>query len=387
MTQESRDEVYDLLAARGVSRRDFLTYCGAVAAMLGLGEAAAPQIASALEATLPQPRQPVLWLGLGLCTGCTESMAQISYPDVPTVVLDLLSVNYWETVQAAAGESAEKAKLDTIAAGNYIAVVEGTVMTGANGNTLRIAGKTGNEHLEEIASKATAVVAVGSCAVDGGWVRGRPNPAGGMGVAEYLKSKNIPTPVVNLPTCPVNPEWIVAVVIDALLLGKLPTLDDKGRPTLIFGSSIHDNCPRRGHFENGEFVTEFGSAEEAKGYCLYKLGCKGPQTFTNCPVVRWNRKQSWCVESGSPCIGCGNLNWTDNDGPFLDRMRSIPIGGLGNVRPEVPAYLAGGALAVGLVAHGFGMKAAGRVGDGPPMETEKVWDRKHGKGKKGGGKQ
>lgn len=388
MTQESRDAVHDMLAARGVSRRDFLGYCGSLAVMLGLAETAAPQIASALEATLPQPQAPVLWLGLGLCTGCTESMAQIGYPDVPTVVLDLLSINYWETVQAAAGEYAEKAKEETIHAnkGKYIAVVEGTVMTGADGNTLRIAGKTGNEHLEEIAKDAYAVLAVGSCAVDGGWVVGRPNPAGGMGVSEYLKSKGIDVPVINLPTCPVNPEWIVAMVVDALIIGKLPEMDDMGRPTLIFGSSIHDNCPRRGHFENGEFVDEFGTVEEAKGYCLYKVGCKGPQTFTNCPTVRWNRKQSWCVESGAPCIGCGNLNWTDNNAPFLNRVRDIPLGSLGNVKPETIAYTVAGAAAVGLVAHGLGMNAAGRTHGGPPVETEKAWDRKHGKGKKGGGK-
>jgi hydrogenase small subunit len=386
MAKESRDGINELLASRGVSRRDFLGYCGALTAMLGLSEAMAPQIASALEATLPRPQAPVIWLGLGLCTGCTESMAQINYPDVPTVVLDLLSIDYWETTMAAAGESAEKAKTDLMASakGKYVAVVEGTVMTGADGNTLRIAGKTGNEHLEEIAKDAFAIVAVGSCAVDGGWVRGRPNPAGGMGVAEYLKSKNIATPVINLPTCPVNPEWIVAVVVDAIILGKLPELDGQGRPKLIFGSSIHDNCPRRGHFENGEFVEQFGTPEEAKGYCLYKVGCKGPQTFTNCPVVRWNRKQSWCVDSGSPCIGCGNLNWTDNDGPFLDRMRSLPLGSLGNVRPETLAYAVGGVAAVGLVAHGLGMNAAGRIGDGPPMEEKKAYDRK--REKKGGGK-
>jgi hydrogenase small subunit len=379
----------DLLAARGVSRRDFLKFCGATAVMLGLTEAAAPQIASAVEAVLPQPQAPAVWLNLGACTGCTESIAQVNYPDVATVVLDLLSLNYFETVMAPPGASAEKAMEDTIASakGKYIAIIEGTVMTGADGNTLRIGGKTGNEHLEKLAKDAAAVVAVGSCAVDGGWVIGRPNPAGGMGVAEYLKSKGIGTPVVNLPTCPVNPEWIVAVVIDVLLLGKGPdalNLDPEGRPKLIYSSAIHDNCPRRGHFENGEFVTEFGSAEEAKGYCLYKVGCKGPQTFTDCPTVRWNRKQSWCVESGAPCIGCGNLNWTDNNGPFLNRVRDIPLGSLGNVHPETIAYGVGGALAAGLVVHGFGMKAAGRIGDGPPMEEMKVYDRK--RMKKGGGK-
>ena len=150
--------------------------------------------------------------------------------------------------------------------------------------------------------------------------------------ATYLKQEGIATPVINLPTCPVNPEWIVAMVVDVLLLGSsrtsaiLDELDEFGRPKIIFGQTIHDNCPRRGHFENGEFVYEFGTDEEAKGYCLYKVGCKGPQTYTNCPIVRWNRQVSWCVESGRPCIGCGGFNWVDENAPFLNRSASIGIG-------------------------------------------------------------
>ena len=126
-----------------------------------------------------------------------------------------------------------------------------------------------------------------------------PNPAKATWVSASTSSrKGIATPVINLPTCPVNPEWIVAMVVDVLLLGKLESgaildeLDEFGRPKLIFGQTIHDNCPRRGHFENGEFVYQFGSAEEAKGYCLYAVGCKGPQTYTNCPIVRWNNQVS-----------------------------------------------------------------------------------------------
>lgn len=389
MAEETRSATYDLLAAHGVSRRDFLKYCGAVAAVLGLAETAAPQVAAAVENAAAGPLAPVVWLDHGLCTGCTESMAQSDYPDVPSIVLDLLSINYWETVSAAAGAQAEESLKQTIEAnkGKYIVVVEGTIMTGADGNTLRLGGKPGVEQLKEVLPGAAAVIAVGSCAVDGGWVRGRPNPAGGVGLGEWMKDNNIDVPLVNLPTCPVNPEWVVAVVVDHLLLGKLPELDSNGRPTLIYGSAIHDNCPRRGHFENGEFVTEFGSPEEAKGYCLYKVGCKGPQTFTNCPVVRWNRRASWCVESGSPCIGCGGPNWVDNNAPFLERHADIPLGSLGATRPGAIAGVVGAAAAVGLVAHGLGMKAAGRVPGGAPEEELKVYDRKRlAKQQKGGGK-
>jgi hydrogenase small subunit len=396
MAQEARAEFNELLAARGVSRRDFLKYCGSVAALLGMSEMYAPQIASAIASG--SKLQPALWMAHGLCTGCTESMAQIGKPDVPTIVLDLLSVNYWETVMAAAGDQAEANVKATVDAGGYVLIIEGSVLTGFGGNAFRIAGRTGIDELVEVASKAAAVIAVGSCAVDGGWVAGNPNPAGATGVQAFLKTKNIAVPVINLPTCPVNPEWVVAILVDVLLEGKLAdgsilkTLNAKGEPSLIFGSTIHDNCPRRGHFENGEFVV-YGAADqaakEAMGWCLYQVGCKGPQTYTNCPLVRWNRSISWCVESGSPCIGCGTAdpvaggsgNWVDAGTPFLSRAANVRLPGVGGVQPSTIGAAIGGVAAVGLVVHGVASAAKGRV-KGVPTESEKVYDAK----KKGGDK-
>jgi len=396
MAQEAHGAIYDLLAVRGVSRRDFMKYCGYVAATLGLSEAAAPQIAAAVEKGAKL--KPALWLNGGSCTGCTESMAQVDTPDVATIVLELLSLNYFETIMAAAGEQAEKNIADTIAAGNYLLIYEGAVMMGEDGNTLLVNGRKGKDILEEAAAGAQAILAVGACAVDGGWIYAHPNPAGGIGVQSFLDSVKVATPVVNLPCCPTSPEWVVAMVVQWLLvagddpavfLEKTALLEKKYHdnyrdadvsllyPEYIVGSTIHDNCPRRGHFENGEFVTEFGSEEEAKGYCLYKVGCKGPQTYTQCPVTRWNRSVSWCVNSGAPCIGCGGLNWVDNNAPFFKRLSSMQMGGsLGNVQPGSVGAVVGGVAAAALVAHGLGMKAAGRIGDGPPIEEMKAYDRK-----------
>lgn len=406
MAQEAHGAIYDLLAVRGVSRRDFLKYCSYVAAMLGLSEAAAPQIAAAVEKGAKL--KPALWINGGSCTGCTESMAQVDSPDVATVVLEILSINAFETIMAAAGHDAEKNIADTVAAGGYLLIYEGSVMTGEDGNTLLVNGHKGTDILEEVAAGADAILAVGACAVDGGWVYAHPNPAKAIGVQSFLDTVNIKTPVVNLPCCPTSPEWIVAMVVQWLLVAeddpatflaktKLRTRTYRdtvtGRdvtlnyPEYIIGSTIHDNCPRRGHFENGHFVTEFGSEEEAKGYCLYKVGCKGPQTFTQCPITRWNRSVSWCVQSGAPCIGCGGLNWVDNNTPFFKRLSSMQMGDtLGNVQPGSVAAVVGGVAAAALVAHGLGMKAAGRIGpDGPPVETAKAYDRKR-MAKKGGDK-
>lgn len=384
--------LYERLAERGVTRRDFLKFCGTVAGALGLSQTMVPTIAAAVENAAASNLFPAVWMNGGACTGCSESIAQATMPNVADVVLDLLSMNYMETVMYATGHDAHEAMFETAEKheGGFILIYEGAVMQGWDGNALRIAGKSALEELEQMAPKAAAVVAVGSCAVDGGWVKGYPNPADGTGVADYFAKKNIKTPVINLPGCPANPEHIVAVVVDVLLLGSLADgsilgkLDKAGRPKYLFGQTIHDNCPRRGHFENGEFVYEFGSEEEAKGYCLYPVGCKGPQTYSTCPTTMWNDKESWCVQSGSPCIGCMGFNWVDENTPFLGRFRRLGMNETGGVNPTVAGGIAGAAVAGALVVHGFGMWKAGRVGHGAPTEEMKEWDAKRLGKKKGG---
>ena len=324
-----------VLESRGISRRKFLGYCAGIATMIGLSQTAAPQIAEALESVIGNSEgnlKPVIWLEGASCTGCTEAFAQVDTPDVPSVVLELLSLNYSETLSAAAGHSMEEARKQTIAAGGYLVVYEGAVVEGWDGNALRIADEKGTDILLETAYSAEAVIAYGSCACDGGWQAARPNPSGALGVQKFLKKNGIDTPVINIPCCPGNPEWIVAVLVEYLLMGRIPELNNNNEPKLMFNETVHDNCPRRGHFENGEFVYNFGSIEEEKGYCLYALGCKGPQTFTNCPVVKSNRHVSWCVEAGAPCVGCGvispmnaNGNWVDENTPFLARHRYFQI--------------------------------------------------------------
>jgi hydrogenase small subunit len=365
MAHEDHDALYEQLASRGVTRRDFLKYCGSIAALLGLSEAYVPQIAAAVAHGAEL--KPALWINGGACTGCTESTAQSDYPDVATIVLDILSVNYFETVMMAQGEDAEKAAEDTIRKGDYILVYEGSVMRGEDGNTLRVAGRTGEEILLDAAENAEAIVCVGSCAVDGGWVAGNPNPADATGVQRFLTDNDIEKPLINLPTCPVNPEWVVAVVVDYLVLERVPELDSFNRPKLIFGQTIHDNCPRRGHFENGEFVAEFGSEKEALGYCMYQLGCKGPTTYTNCPIVRWNEGVSWCVQAGSPCIGCGTANpiaggtynWVDMNLPVLARLHDLNVNN-NVVQPVEVGAAATGVVAAALLVHGVATRATGR---------------------------
>ncbi|MEG2024542.1 MAG: hydrogenase small subunit [Gordonibacter sp.] len=378
----------DMLSARGVTRRSFMKLCGAVAAADGLTQLAAPPVAQALEKSVIGATKgnlyPVIWIEGASCTGCTESFAQVETPDPASVVLELISLNYSETLSAAAGWSMEEAKEQTIHAGGYILIYEGAVLEGWGGQALRVADKPGTEHLVEAAANADAVVALGSCAVNGGWMGANPNQAGALGVQAYLKKAGIETPVINIPGCPANPEWLVSVLVDVIMLdSKTLKLTSENKPAGIFSQTIHDNCERRGHFENGEFVYQFGSEEEAKGYCLYPMGCRGPQTMSNCGVVLWNNRRSWCVQAGSPCIGCCEAapndpghNWVEVNTPFYKRHRDLRIGDW-MVQPGTIALGITGILAAALIVHGFGMKLSGRMDGGADFEKVRSWDAKH----------
>jgi hydrogenase small subunit len=396
MGQESTASFYNMLDARGVSRRSFLKFCGGLAAAAGItGIGADKAVAATLEKSVIGATTgnlyPVIWIEGASCTGCTESLAQVETPDVGTIVLELLSLNFSDVLSAGAGESAELAKKQTIEAGNYIVVFEGAVTQAWSGNACRFGGNedgsdslTGMQQLEEAASNASAIVALGSCAVNGGWMGAEPNSAAATGVQAYLKSVGINKTIVNIPGCPANPEWLVSVLVQVLMLdGQTLELDSQNKPVGIFGQTIHDNCERRGHFENGEFVYKFGSEEEAKGYCLYPLGCRGPQTKSNCSITMWNNRRSWCVQAGSPCLGCCEANpndpgdnWVEVNTPFYQRHRDLHVGGVW-FQPTTVAVAVTGILAACLVIHGFGMKAAGRMDGGADFEKVRKWDEKH----------
>ena len=386
-TEATVSEFQELLSSRGVTRRSFMKLCGAIAVAAGLSELAAPRVAQALEGSVIGATKgnlyPVIWIEGASCTGCTESFAQVESPDPASVVLELISLNYSETLSAAAGHSMEEAKAQTIKAGNYILVYEGAVLERWEGQALRVADKPGTEHLLEAAANANAVVALGSCAVNGGWMGAHPNSAGALGVQQFLEKNGIDKPVVNVPGCPANPEWLVSVLVDVVMMGKLPDLNAENKPAGIFNQTIHDNCERRGHFENGEFVYEFGSKEEALGYCLYPLGCRGPQTKANCGVTLWNNRRSWCVQAGSPCIGCCEANpndpgqnWVEVNTPFYKRHRDLRIGDW-MIQPGTIALVITGVVAGALVVHGFGMKISGRMDGGADFEKVRGWDAKH----------
>jgi [NiFe] hydrogenase small subunit len=244
-----------------------------------------------------------------------------TYPWIDELLLETISVDYHETIMAAAGHSVEEVLHETVKKyeGKFICVVEGAIPTAENGIYGMIAGKTMLDIAKEVCPKALATICIGTCSSFGGVQAAAPNPTGAKGVADALGDL-LKTPVVNVPGCPPNPINFVGTVVNYLLFGKLPELDDKNRPLFAYGKTVHDQCPRRSHFENGEFVEEWGSEEARLGYCLYQLGCKGPETYNNCPKVKFNEGTSWPVQAGHPCIGCSEPDFWDSMSPFYEAL-------------------------------------------------------------------
>ncbi len=282
------------------SRRTFLELCAGVAITLGLPVEAGATIA---EAIATRHRPPVIWLHFAECMGCTESMLRTEHPAIDKLILELISLDYHETLFAGAGHQADAARRASMAAnkGKYILVVEGAIPAKDNGIYCKIGGQTAIEILNECAQDAAAVIALGSCAVWGGMPSTKPNPTGCVGVDEIWKK-----PVVNIPGCAPNPYNFLSTVVHYITYGKLPELDNQGRPKFAYSRIIHENCERRPHFDAGRFAQEFGDAGHRAGWCLYKLGCKGPETHANCPAILFGDVGggSWPVGTGHPCIGC-----------------------------------------------------------------------------------
>jgi hydrogenase small subunit len=285
----------------GLSRRDFLKYCSIMAVSMGLPYEYGAKIA---EAATAAKRPPVIWLSAQECTGCSESLLRATHPSFEHLILDLISLDYHETLSTPSGHQAEEARAMSIKEnkGKFILVVDGSIPVKDNGIYCMIAGKTALDILKETAKDAAAIIAIGSCASWGGVPSAGGNPTGATPVHEIIKDK----PIVNIPGCPPNPYNFLSTVLYFLTLKKLPDLDDKGRPKFAYGRLIHENCERRPHFDAGRFATEFGDDNHRKGYCLLKLGCKGPETFANCPSILFGDTGSgtWPVGIGHPCFGC-----------------------------------------------------------------------------------
>ncbi len=335
---------YEVMRKQGITRRSFLKYCSLTAASLGLSPTFAPKIAHAMET---KPRIPVLWLHGLECTCCSESFIRSAHPLAKDVILSMLSLDYDDTIMAAAGYQAEAIIEETIEKydGNFLLAVEGNAPLNQDGMSCIIAGKPFSEQLLHVAKHCKAIISWGSCASWGCVQAAAPNPTRAVPVH---KTPGINKPIIKVPGCPPIAEVMTAVVAYMVTFEKIPELDRQGRPKMFYSQRIHDKCYRRPHFDAGQFVEEFDDEYARKGYCLYKVGCKGPTTYNACSTIRWNEGTSFPIQAGHGCIGCSEDGFWDK-GSFYDRLSGIHQFGIESNADELggaAAAIVGGAVAV-----------------------------------------
>jgi len=344
MLEVKQPTYYEEVIRKGYNRRDFMKFASMMTAFIGLEKSSIGQVAKAMET---KPRIPIIWLHFQECTCCSESFIRSSHPMVADILLDMVSLDYTETLMAASGIQAEQSLKNTMTKykGEYILCVEGSVPLAADGVYCMIGGKTSMQILDEAAAGAKAVIAWGSCASNGCVQSAKPNPTQATPIHKIIKDK----PIIKVPGCPPIGEVMAGVIVHLLTFGTIPELDRIGRPKAFYSKRVHDTCYRRPYFDAGLFVETFDDESARKGYCLYKVGCKGPTTYNACGVMKWNGGTSYPIQSGHGCIGCSEENYWDN-GRLYDRASAFAGFGIESDADSI-GKIALGTTAVAIAGH------------------------------------
>ena len=349
-----------------LTRREFIKLCMTGMASMSLSKLVIPEVAEALiKSDLERP--VVIWLEATTCAGDYFSFMNSLNPDLQQILFETIEINFSNTMMVAEGHMAIEhlEKISDEKWGEYILVVEGTIPTGANGKYGMIGHRRNGEPVTDLAAVtrlakgAKYILAAGSCASFGGPYAAEPNPTQSKPVHQVVDQQ-----VINVPGCPVHPDWIVGTLSHAILYG-VPDLDAWNRPTLFFGSTIHHKCPRREDFENSNFAEQPGDSG-----CLYKIGCKGPVTYSDCPTRQWiGTHDNWPVETNTPCIGCVSPYFPDQMSPFFEHLPDIALPGIAsNARTIGSVALGAGGLGIG--AHLVASVVSGRYSDHMLKGTE-----------------
>lgn len=351
MPQDHEDvTVGEMLRRHGVSRRGFIKFCTAAASAMALP----PFMGPAMAEQLRNARRPsVIYLSFQECTGCLESLTRSFAPTIESLIFNVISFDYSDTLMAAAGEAAEAARTKAMQEnfGKYVLIVDGSVPTGAGGAYCTAGGRSAVDTLREAAKGAAAIVCVGTCSSFGGIPFADPNPTGAWPVTAIVGDK----PIINVSGCPPIPEVITGTLLQLVATGKVPDLDEHRRPKVFFGNTIHDRCYRRPFYDQGKFAKSFDDEGARNGWCLYELGCKGPTTYNACATLKWNGGTSFPIESGHGCLGCSEPGFWDK-GSFYAAQSAAAWGKAGEVSPrqvlEVTATAAAAGAVIGAASAG-----------------------------------
>lgn len=251
-----------------------------------------------------------IWLEATGCSGNIISFLNGENPGILDILTKLINLKFNNTLMSTEGDKAFEQFLSTLNT-EFILLVDGAVSTKDNGFYNIIANYKGKpvtalEAVTMAGKKAKYVIAVGTCACYGGISAASPNPSGSKSVKQILNRE-----VVRVPGCPSHPDWVIGTLAHLVGFG-MPELDEDDRPIMFYGVTIHDNCTRRGFFDKQIFAKKFGDEG-----CMFKLGCRGPVTKTDCPRRKWNGYVNWPVQDNTTCIGCAQPYFPDGMEPFI----------------------------------------------------------------------
>ena len=298
-----------------LNRRSFLELSAKLCAVMGLGAGAIPRLAAAAE-ELASGNAPVLWLQGQCCSGCSVALLDAESITPVKLLTQYINLSFHQTLSTATGQQAVDTVNKIIAAGGNILIVEGAVPAGMP-KACEFGGEAFGAQLLRAAKSAKAVIALGTCAAFGGIPAAENNPTGSVSAVQYLKDQGVNTPVILTPGCPCHPDWLLGIVTYVLKMG-IPPLDSMGRPKAFYSRLIHEQCERFADYEREKFAKTFGDSG-----CLFKLGCLGPITHTDCSVRPWNGGVNSCIRAGAPCIGCGGEQFAAKANlPFITKKRA-----------------------------------------------------------------
>lgn len=340
-----------------LTRREFIKLIMTAAAGASLSGLLLPEVAKAVEGLGKKP--VVIWLEAMTCSGDFMSCLNTFNPNMRELLFGIIDLHYSNTLMVAEGEVAIRELFGTAEAhkGEYILIAEGTIPTRDGGRWGAIGCTPEGEMITDLyaarylGERAKHIIAIGTCAAFGGPYAANPNPSHSKPWYEVLNGRR----VINVPGCPVHPDWFVGTLSHVMLYG-VPDLDEYMRPRLFFGGNIHDNCPRRFQFENSKFSRHPGDPG-----CTYRIGCKGPVTFADCPTRRWSAlHNNWPVGANTPCIGCVNPDFPDRMSPFFAHLPDITVTGLTTTFRKFAIY-GGIATAAAIGGHALVSLATGRL--------------------------
>jgi ferredoxin hydrogenase small subunit len=283
----------------------------------------------------------VLWLQSGGCGGCSMSLLCADSADFPALLTDngihllwhpSLSLENGRDLLGILQDCLNgRTRLDALC-------IEGAVLRGPN--------RSGRFHLlagtdvpmmhwiEQLATVATHVLAVGSCAAWGGISASGSNPAdacglqyedeqiGGLLGRDFCARGGLP--VVNIAGCPTHPGWVLdtLMMLAADQFGA-PELDPLARPRFYADQLVHHGCPRNEYYEY-----KASAAQPTDLGCLMEnMGCKGTQAHADCNTRLWNGDGS-CLRGGFACIKCTAPGFQNPGHAFhvTPKLAGIPVG-------------------------------------------------------------